>query len=420
MHEMKTGNVRACFGALLVAGLTACSSGDFALSDPNAVADATDTSPIADGPGDASESDDGTGGDGGIDSGGCAVDCQGGACVAGVCRPVALATGLDGPYGIALNGKSIYVTEFVAHGRVLRFDKHGSAGQTPQVVADEPTLAVLTKSPTYVTQPFSIAANETDVFWSDVGGLADTGFTKLFRVPTTPAGKVVPYYELCAQGGVAVNDLRVFWANQATPKCLRPEQNGLFRGDLAPTGGHSGSVYFPFDTVTGAPTTPGPVVIDGNRVFVGVGSQLLIFDADKIDVPSGVTDALVGGSDKLVAAPYAIATDFESVIWTGFPSGGSVSSLAKSSAPNTAPRVLVKDQTGALGVTVDGPGSYVYFTNYAKGQLLRVKKDGSSPAEIILAKLDHPAFLASDLNTLYFTTFGSGHGDGALMRLAKP
>ena len=49
----------------------------------------------------------------------CASNCD-----AGVTAPVVLASGLRGPYGIAVRGNALYVTEFVAHGRVLRFAKH--------------------------------------------------------------------------------------------------------------------------------------------------------------------------------------------------------------------------------------------------------------------------------------------------------
>lgn len=398
-----------CVGFVSIASFVACSD-EFAASSSG-----TDSGVTADaGPGEA-----GAGDTGSRDAAACAVDCQGGACVSGVCQPVLLATGLNGPYGIAVRGDSIYVTEFVAHGRVLRLDKNGVV-QTPEVLASEATLAAIVKIPTYVSQPFAIAANDSEVFWSDVGARAGSGFTKLFRVATSPNATIVPFYELCAQAGVAMSDLDVFWANQATPSCFRPEQNGVFRGSLAPNGGHSGSVYFPIGADGGAPMTPGAVGLDGNRVFVGAGNQMLIFDADKINDPNGVTNALLGGSSALSAAPYGVASDFGSVVWTDYQAGGNVYLLAKTSGPNTPPIVLATKQGGPLGIAIDNPGSFVYFTNYADGALMRVKKDGSGQAAVVLAGLTHPAFIASDATSLYFTIFGTGRGDGAVMRLAKP
>jgi len=72
-----------------------------------------------------------------------------------------------------------------------------------------------------------------------------------------------------------------------------------------------------------------------------------------------------------------------------------------------------------LGIAVDDVGPNAYYTNYAGGQLMRVKKDGAGQPEAVLSNLAHPAFLVSDANSLYFTVFGSGVADGMVMRLAK-
>jgi hypothetical protein len=356
-------------------------------------------------------------------SGGCAVDCQGGACVAGVCQPVVLGSGLNGPYGVAIQGTSIMVTEFVAHGRVLRFAVTG-AGQTPKIIATEPMLATVVNDPPYVSQPFSVTANATDIYWSDVGGGA-SGYTKMFYVPVgsnpnIDGGGVVPFYALCAQGEVAANDLEVFWANQLTTGCgISPGQNGLFRGSVL--SGHDGSIYFA-DGLDGGPRiTPSAVALDATHTFVGAGNQLFIYDSSLVNDPTSVTDngALLGGTAVLPAPPYAIASDFANVVWTDFAASGTVYSLPKNATLGTAPTVIASAQNGPLGIAIDDPGNYVYFTTYGDGKLMRMRKDGSSLTPI-LTGLDHPAFLVSDTTTLYFTNFGSGHGDGTLMRIAKP
>ncbi len=236
-----------------------------------------------------------------------------------------------------------------------------------------------------------------------------------------------PLYELCGQGELALDDLHVFWANQANTKCPRPEQNGLFRA--APSNGHSGTVYFPFDAPAdgggissdgGPSVVPLAVAVDTNHVYVGAGNQLLIFDVDKIDDPNGVTDALLGGTTTLPAAPYAIDTDPDVVAWTDYRASGKVYALPKTAPPNTDPTILAKSQDHPLGVTIDHATNYVYYTLYDGGSLKRVRKDGTGDPQVVLSGLDHPAFLVSDATTLYFTNFGSGSADGTLMRIAKP
>ena len=399
--------LRVC-AVLVGAQAIACSSDDFLTTT------GTDASPPDASSGDSAVPVDGGGGS---DAAGCAIDCQGGECVGGVCQPVVLAKGLNGPYGIALAGGNVYVTEYVAHGRVLQLNK-GGANQTPVVLASEPALAALVKFPGYVTQPFFIAASATDVFWSDVGGLGGSGFTKLFRVGTAPNAPITPYYEICAQGEVGVTALKVFWTNQTTPQCLQPGQNGIFRGDL-PNGGHSGSVYFPGGLDGGAMVTPNAVGVDAQRVFVGAGNQLLIFDASKINDPQGVNNALLGGTNTLSAPPYGIANDVDTVFWTDHQAMGKISALSKNAMPNTPPIVLANKQGNTLGITADDPGLYVYYTNYGDGQLMRVKKSGLGQPEVVLSNLVHPAFLMSDANNLFFTVFGTGQGDGMVMRLAR-
>ncbi len=376
----------------------------------------------ADGGGDAT-------GDGAVDATGdavvgtdgatCARDCQGGACVAGVCQPVVLARGLNGPYGIALRGSALYVTELVAHGRVLRLDKSGM-NQTPTVLATEAQLAQLVNSPTYLAKPFAITANDHDIFWSDVGGLASPGFTKIFRLPTAQGGVVVPYYEICAQAEVAVNDLTVVWANQATPGCSNPpEQNGLFRREL--NGTISGKVTYSIGADGGAQQiSPFAVGLTSDLVFVGAGNQLFIYGLAQLNDALGPSHAPSGSSTVLTAAPYAIASDFANVVFTDYQPSGRVYSLPKNAGPNTAPLLLAKSQDGPLGITTDDTGAYVYFTNYGAGTLMRVTKDGLGTPEVVLSNLLHPSFLTSDATTLFFTVFGTGQADGMVMRVAKP
>ena len=365
----------------------------------------------------------------------CAGDCQGGACVSGICQPVILATGLNGPYGITVRGSSIYVAEYVPQGRVLRFDKNGGPGQSPFVVATQASMAAAAAFPAYHSQPFSVGVNDVAVVWTDVGDQLTTGWAKIFSAPVAidggpdGGGDAGPLegYLLCGKGEIVVDAVYTYWANQANTgsySCGGPEgQNGIFRGD---TNGraHSGSIYFPID---GGPsgntvTTPMAVGLNGDRVFVGAGKQLFIYQGSKINDPLGATDtdALLGGTTLLPSAPYAIASNFDTVVWTDYQASGTVYALPQSAGLNTPPTVLASGQGAPLGIAFDDSGNYVHYTTYASGMLMRVRKDGVGGPQIVLSGLDHPAFLASDATTLYFTIFASGSGDGKLLRVAKP
>jgi hypothetical protein len=393
---MRSGSLAAALAVLALAGLVRCSG--FGSSSPEDVpADGGGTSP----PTEAAASD--------------ALPF-----LAPV--PIAIATGLHGAYGIAVRGDALYVTENVPHGRVLRFRKGAEQAEDPVVLATEAALAQLVKFPPYVTKPYFVAATENDVFWTDLGELGRLGQTKLFSISLAGDAGPRPFYDLGGQGQVAVDLLHVFWANQATDKALTQGQNGLFRGDIEPRT-HTGSVYFPVDEKSGERITPLAVALDGNRVFVGAGKQLVILDADKITNANGVDDAVLGGSpNDLEATPSAITSDFTHVYWTDDIAPGHVFSLPKGADGGVAPAVLASGVGAPLGITTADAWPYVYFTAYADGTLMRVRKDGSQAPEVVLRDLAHPALLTSDGAFLYFTVFGADGAstDGAVMRLPRP
>ena len=419
-------------GTIRVICVVAAVGGSFAACSSDTFGTALDASSMSDG-GVEAQADAGSIIEAGPDA--CAGDCQGGACIAGICQPITLATGLNGPYGVVLRGSSIYVTEYVAHGRVLRFDKNGGPGQSPFVVATEASMAAAVADPAYRSQPFSVGVNDVAIVWTDVGDQPTTGWAKIFNAPVAvdggpdgggDGGPLEAYY-LCGKGEIVMDTVHSYWANQAnngTYPCGGPEvQNGIFRGE-ANGGGHSGSFYFPID---GGPsgntvTTPLAVGLNGDHVFVGAGKQLLIFQASKINDVNGVTDtdALLGGSALLSSAPYAIGSNFDTVVWTDYQPNGSVYALPRSAGLNTAPTLLASGQGAPLGIAFDDSGDYVHYTTFATGMVMRVRKDGVGGPHVVLSGLDHPAFLASDATTLYFTIFASGAGDGKLLRVAKP
>ena len=84
----------------------------------------------------------------------CGHDCLGGACSAGTCMPVTLASNPFGSWGIAVDATAVYWTNVSTGGSVM---KVGLSGGTPVTLANQDS-------------PNAIAVDANAVYWANNGG----------------------------------------------------------------------------------------------------------------------------------------------------------------------------------------------------------------------------------------------------------
>ncbi len=101
---------------------------------------------------------------------------------------------------------------------------------------------------------------------------------------------------------------------------------------------------------------------------------------------------------KPEASPAGLALDASYVYWTTFSATGQVKRAPRAGGPA---EVLVDGQPYASGVAVDGTSVY-WATNAYPGAVMKAGLDGSNPT--VLATQDHPLYLATDADTVYWTT----------------
>lgn len=263
----------------------------------------------------------------GANCGRCGHDCQGGACLGGVCQPVALVTGKGGN-GIAVDSTSVYWTDRY-DSAVMRVSKGGGSPTTLasgrmslfDITVDSsavywtenaavPMGAVMSVPlaggmPTTLASgqaaPFGIAVDATQVYWADtsvsgapgsVMSIAVTGGTPA----TLSSGQSLPT-------GVAVDSTSVYWTDYASTGTVMS----------APKGGGNPT------TLVSTSSRAGDLAVDSANVYWiddGNGAVML--------VPLG------GGTPTTLATsptgPYAIALDPTTIYWT---TASTVMKLAK-------------------------------------------------------------------------------------------
>jgi len=148
--------------------------------------------------------------------GNCGHDCQGGACTAGVCQPVLVASSTSiAPYAFALSGSDLFFTNVKgsAFATVFKVDKTATNGSPgPTQLVDYGTGYT---TPLVTGYPFSVAAQGTNFYTSIYANGGSGGFWEggVDRCPQTGCTtKTLAYYGVNSYA-VATNTTQVFFAS---------------------------------------------------------------------------------------------------------------------------------------------------------------------------------------------------------------
>jgi sugar lactone lactonase YvrE len=303
-------------------------------------------------------------------------------CPGATSQPVVLASQQVNPVSVAVEGASVYWTDY-ANGA-------GDAGTVMKVSANGGTPTVLAAGQ---YAPKGIAVDETSVYWTnELGGtvmkVSMAGGTAITLAP----GQQSPQ-------GIAVDKTRVFWADSAPNTVM----------DVPVDGGSDASQFaYNQSHVLSITSDPGKTHVywmcqgDSTRAGAIVGA----LGADSASTSQLVPDAGYLLSDGITA-------DATNVYWM---SGGMIMSLSINGGTPTpltpAPSAYPTGTVVLSGIVSDG--SNVYWTNQAEGTVMKVSVNGGTPTPIACMQAA-PNGIAVDGTSVYW----ANSGDGTIMKAAK-
>jgi hypothetical protein len=295
-----------------------------------------------------------------------------------------LASGQQGPAGIAVDGTNVYwVTGGPDNGAILK---------VPVVGGKITTLA------SGQQQPIGLAVDATNIYWANqYSGVYEGDATcitadgKSVNLNGTSIGSVVMKMPLgggpattlanqqCAPTGLAVDGTSVYWTNEES--CA---------------GASAAATLCPNEPLgtPGNPDPPNP----GNTV---------------VSVP------LLGGTITTLASnqdmPWPIAVSAGNVYWTD-PENLAVMTV---STGGGTPAVFATAQYYPWGVVADATDAYWadLGEEYGSGTIMVAPLDGSA-APIVLAAGQSASYLAVDAHGVYWTNQGPAGNDGTVMGLS--
>jgi hypothetical protein len=295
----------------------------------------------------------------------CGHDCLSGGCANSLCQPVAIASGQNGPWMLALDANNIYWTTY-AGGQVRSCAKNG-CNNTPATLASGQQ------------GPYGIAVDGTNVYWANfsantvqkcaVGGCGGN--------PTTLASSQTGAI------GVAVDANAVYWTNITAGQVQK-----------CATGGCGGN-----PTTLATLNAPYLLAVDNTNVYWSggnairkctttncgnnyvqlagsTGSGITVDGTDVYWSGNAIQKCAIGGCGgnptTLVSGGFAfgIAVDGTDVYWAS-PGAGSISKCAKGGCNNT-PTVIAGGQGNPEQVVVDA--NAVYWANYTGGSVMKLAK----------------------------------------------
>ncbi len=341
---------------------------DAATNDAGMIADASGSS-VADAKADACSAHPSTDAQ---NCGACGHDCLGGACVGSVCQPHAIATGLGGPWWLALDATTVYWTE------------HGVASPGLNAVRRvQKTGAGLVTLATADGAYGGITVDTSRVYWS----LQTTPAPALFleTTPLSPAPPAVTDLSYVmgtfAAGGVAVDATNIYFTNGAS----------VFGASKS-----SISMASPvIDPVNGA----GALLLDGANLLVASPAGG-VFTGPAALMPTVMPTALPGaiGAADITLGGARIFGASGTTVWSLPRAGGALVGFSTS-------------EIGAGSVAVDS--TTLYWT--AQTELRSAPLGGGAPIKTLASGFTQLGHVVTDATAIYFADFNGN----TIWKLAK-
>jgi hypothetical protein len=317
--------------------------------------------------------------------GACGHDCQGGACSAGACQPITLASNLSGPCAIVLDATTLYFAAL--DGKVMKCAKTGCNGQPIVLMSGLGDPA------------YALAVDGTNVYAAES---QNPSRVVACAISGCPAPKLLTT-SATAVGGLAVDSENVYFTTLGGV----PNPTGGTVSKCSIQGCNQPAVVAP-----GLDDPAGIVIDAANAYFTNASSN---------DYMSGtvMTCSLDGCAAPTTLAsgqtePNSIAVDQASVYWTN-PMGNTVMRAARDGS--TPPKLLASGQSTPYTVALDC--TTVYWTNLGTnspvgdGSVMKCAKRGCATPSVIASGLSNPCGIAVDATSVYWTTFD------AVMKVAK-
>lgn len=359
---------------------------------------------------DASAVDAGGGAEGGADAacttpaandpdncGVCGRSCGGGACQAGVCQPLLLATKRLSPADIAVRAGYVYWAE---QGTATNAGKDGRVARSPIVCAQAGGCA--TDLADAGASLSGIAVNAEHVYVTQ--GTLSTGAVR--RVAF--AGGTLETFAPNEPGArrIALDSTSAFWVNAGSA----PGDGRLRRRYLDDT--------FDAGTIRGSLDYPAAVTVYGGKVFYTVRGQL--------DFDGGVFRCEIDGSSPVPIAygqaqPRGLAVDKTFVYWTNRGNG----TIHRARWDGTDDVELVTSARSPNGIAVDGDG--IYWTESGTDPDLldgRVRSADLDGKNIVTLVDPAPALVGLAVEGMFVYaasrgTLDAGYRDGSILKVRK-
>ena len=308
--------------------------------------------------------------------GACGHDCQGGACVSGVCQPATFASVQAQPWDLTLDATNLYWTDLATNnmdGTVQSLAKTNLAGAPSPIASMQ-------------WSPRKIVVDAMGLYWVDfsagqVWAQQPLGSGTPAALESSPAMVV----DFC------VDDTNVYYIeNQGPVVRYTPLVNGAGARDIL--------------TPLQANQMPSAVACDGSFVY---WVNLFDLTLQKTQVPPNN------------AAPTQLATMLSDpgslIVFNGFVWFNTGSGISKVSTSGGSVMPVVTGQI-ANRFAVDADG--VYWTDQQGGGVYRMKfSDGV--VRTIASAQPVPLGIATDATTIYWVNQGTAAGTGAILRVAK-